>query len=74
MPSPTLEIAPKPKLSRRQRRAKQQAGLGASPIVDDVSEDLSTDRDDDVFQSSVYEEAVRYVTSYVLLSGNQPLS
>lgn len=54
----------------RKRKAKKEArvvGLGSRPIVDDVSEsgDGSTDHEHEVSEPSMYEEAVKYVTSCV---------
>lgn len=54
----------------RKRKVKKEAravGLGSRPIVDDVSEsgDCSTDREHEVSEPSMYEDAVKYVTSCV---------
>jgi len=54
--------------SRRRRRAKKETravGLGSRPIVDDVSESGDGFSTDEVGEPSMYEEAVRYITTFL---------
>jgi hypothetical protein len=64
--SPPLTPVSKKRGRRRAKKESKAVGLGSRPIVDDVSEsteDFSTDLERD--DSSVYEEAVEFITSFL---------
>ncbi|EEB92047.1 hypothetical protein MPER_09497 [Moniliophthora perniciosa FA553] len=69
-PSTGSERSTSSKGSKRRTRRKartntRESGLGARPIVDDVSEVASDNGDREVTQKSAYEEAVRFVNMFL---------
>lgn len=65
--TPVKTRAPRRSRKRKAKKEARAVGLGSRPIVDDVSEsgDGSTDCEHEVSEPSMYEEAVKYVTSCV---------
>lgn len=59
--------SPAPKKHKRARKPNVSAatGLGSRPIVDDISEGVSEPLDEVSASPSVYDDAVRYINSYV---------
>ncbi|RDB24077.1 hypothetical protein Hypma_008769 [Hypsizygus marmoreus] len=63
-PSPKhIKEAVKPK--GKKKRAPKAIGLGARPVVDDISERLSEFGEVAPTEPTMYEEAVRYITSFL---------
>jgi len=65
--TPVKTRAPRRSRKRKAKKEARAVGLGSRPIVDDVSEsgDGSTDCEHEVSEPSMYEEAVKYVTSFL---------
>ncbi|SJL00250.1 uncharacterized protein ARMOST_03562 [Armillaria ostoyae] len=55
---------PKRRRSRKSRSSASHPGLGARSVVDDISEGVS-ERGDEVSVPSLYDDAVRYITSFL---------